>query len=153
MYYMHIDAPFCEWWNTCFPTQPLLPGQAIPILKNLQGHPKAPRQWFSHIDKILVRKLALTSTTHAPCLYRGTVAGKSILFLCQVDDFSIACTHHGICDHICKLLDEELAVHITRHGPFSHISMTLMLFKPVLTSLSQSNAISIRSLNLMVGTI
>jgi hypothetical protein len=88
MYYMHIDAPFCEWWNARFPTQPLLPGQAIPILKNLQGHPKASRQWSIHIDKILVRKLALMSTTHAPCLYQGTVAGKSILFLRQVDDFS-----------------------------------------------------------------
>jgi hypothetical protein len=110
MYYMRIDAPFCEWWNARFPTQPLLPGQAIPILKNLQGHPEAPRQGSIHIDKILVRKLALTSTTHAACLYRGTVAGESILFLRQVDDFSIACTHCGIYDHICDLLDEELAV-------------------------------------------
>jgi hypothetical protein len=28
MYYMHVDTPFCEWWNTRFPNQPILPGQA-----------------------------------------------------------------------------------------------------------------------------
>jgi hypothetical protein len=66
MYYMSIDAPFCEWWNTRFPNHPLLPGQAIPIQKNLQGHPEAPRQWSIHIHGILVTKLALVPTTHAP---------------------------------------------------------------------------------------
>jgi hypothetical protein len=44
MYYMHIDAPFCEWWNTRFSDHPPLPGEAIPIQKNLQGHPEAPCQ-------------------------------------------------------------------------------------------------------------
>jgi hypothetical protein len=61
MYYRCIDAPFCEWWNSHFPTHKLLSGQAIPILKNLQGHPKAPRQWSVHIHKILVKKIALTT--------------------------------------------------------------------------------------------
>jgi hypothetical protein len=53
-YYMRIDAPFCEWWNARFPTQTRLPGQAIPILKNLQEHREAPRLWSIHINNILV---------------------------------------------------------------------------------------------------
>jgi hypothetical protein len=120
MYHMRIDAPFHEWWNTRFPTHLLLPGQAIPILKNLQGHPEAPCQWSIHIHKILVKKIAVTSTTHVSCLYSSTVHGESILFLRQVDDFSIACTHIDTYDHVCDLLDEELAVPITRHDFLTH---------------------------------
>ena len=122
MYYMRVDAPFAEWWNTRFPTNPLLPGQVIPILKNLQGHPKAPRQWSLHIHPILVKKVALTPTTHAPYLYSGLVDAEPILFLRQVDDFSIACTHVATYDRVCDLLDEELAVPITRHGLLHHFN-------------------------------
>jgi hypothetical protein len=123
MYYMPLDAPFCEWWNTRFPTHSLLPGQAIPILKNFQGHSEAPSQWSIHIHKILVKKITLTSTTHAPCLYIGTtVHGEPILFLRQVDDFSIACTHIDTYDHVCDLLDEELTVPITRHDILAHLN-------------------------------
>jgi hypothetical protein len=90
MYYMRIDAPFCEWWNTRFQNHPLLPGQAIPIQKNLQGHLEAPHQWSIHIHDILVTTIALVPTTHAPCLYSGHVDGAPILLLRQVDDFAVA---------------------------------------------------------------
>jgi hypothetical protein len=93
---LNIDAPFCEWWNTRFPDHPLLPGQAIPIQKNLQGCPEAPHQWSIHIHGIIVTKLALVPTTHAPCLYSGHVDGASIILLQQVDDFAVACKHIDI---------------------------------------------------------
>jgi hypothetical protein len=42
----------------------------------------------------------------------------------QVDDFSIACTHIDIYDHVCDLLDEELAVPITHHGILTQFNGT-----------------------------
>jgi hypothetical protein len=123
MYYMRIDAPFCEWWNTRHPDHPLLPGQAIPIQKNLQGHPELPPQWSIQIHGILVTKLALIPTTHAPCLsYSGHVDGAPILLLRQVNDFALACKHIDIYHRICDLLDEELSVPIARHGILTHFN-------------------------------
>ena len=70
MSYMPIDAPLCDWWHKCFPDQTLLPGQAIPILETMQGHPEAPCQWSLHIAAILTivcylspaKQLGITST-------------------------------------------------------------------------------------------
>ena len=67
---MPIDAPLCDWWHKCFPDQTLLPGQAIPILETMQGHPEAPCQWSLHIAAILTivcylspaKQLGITST-------------------------------------------------------------------------------------------
>ena len=56
----------------------------IPILKNLQGHPEAPRQWSRHIDAIL-HEFSFVPTRHAPCVYRATIDGEDVLFLRQVD--------------------------------------------------------------------
>jgi hypothetical protein len=65
-YFMRIDSQFTDWWlangNPAIPV-----GHVIPILKNLQGHPEAPRQWSKHIDAIL-RQHGFCPTIHAPCL-------------------------------------------------------------------------------------
>jgi hypothetical protein len=65
-HFMQVDAAFRNWWNSRFPASPLMPGQAIPILRNLQGHPEAPPQWSIHIDGILCEDLQFTPPTHAP---------------------------------------------------------------------------------------
>jgi hypothetical protein len=84
---MRIDTPFTDWWlGKGHPIIP--PGYVIPILKNLQGHPEAPRQWSKHIDVIL-RKHGFHPTIHAPCLYRATIGTENVTFLRQVDDFAI----------------------------------------------------------------
>ena len=53
-YYMVLDPPFRDWWEKHL-KQPLLPKDyVVPIRKNLQGHPKAPRLWSQHIDDIML---------------------------------------------------------------------------------------------------
>jgi hypothetical protein len=87
-YSMRIDNQFREWWaNKGHP--PIPPGFVIPILKNLQGHPEAPRQWSKHIDTIL-HEFSFVATVHAPCIYQATIEDEDVLFLRQVDDFAIA---------------------------------------------------------------
>ncbi len=63
--------------------------QIIPVLSAMQGHPKSPRLWEKHADKIL-HDIGLTPTIHEPCLYSGTFDGKRVLLMKQVDNFAIA---------------------------------------------------------------
>jgi hypothetical protein len=77
-YSMRVDTHFREWWaNKGRP--PIPAGHVIPILKNLQGHPEAPRQWSKHIDSIL-QEFSFVPTVHAPCIYRATINGKPFFF-------------------------------------------------------------------------
>eukprot|EP00980_Cylindrotheca_fusiformis_P001334 scaffold334_cov95-Cylindrotheca_fusiformis.AAC.2 len=63
---------------------PIPDGYVIPILRNLQGHPEAPRLWSKHIDKIIRKTLGFQPTTHEPCLYfKRNRDGKPILLLRQ----------------------------------------------------------------------
>jgi hypothetical protein len=49
-------------------------------------------------------------TTHEPCLYSGIIVGHCVLFLCQVDDFSIACEHESTTNILLDMLDNELMI-------------------------------------------
>lgn len=118
MYYMNVDQQFRDWWISKG-RPPIPPGYVIPILKNLQGHPEAPRQWAIHVDKIL-QQYNFVPTTHAPCVYRATVDGVDVLFLRQVDDFAIATTRSDIYDRICDDLDSHLLTPMKRFGLLSH---------------------------------
>jgi hypothetical protein len=82
-YSMRVDVQFREWWaNKGRP--PIPAGYVVPILKNLQGHPEAPRQWSKHIDAIL-HEFNFVPTRHTPCIYRATIEGEDVLFLHQVN--------------------------------------------------------------------
>mmetsp|Transcript_12630 Transcript_12630/g.36754 ORF Transcript_12630/g.36754 Transcript_12630/m.36754 type:complete len:1246 (+) Transcript_12630:2039-5776(+) len=116
-YFMHVDQPFRDWWSHKGRT-PIPHGYVVPVLKNLQGHPEAPRQWSNHCDRIL-KSLGFTSTTHAPCIYRGEVLHEPVLFLRLVDDFAIGTTHKHVYDFICDKFDAVLLEPITRHGILS----------------------------------
>jgi hypothetical protein len=117
---MQVDDAFCNWWNRCF-SQLTLPHDAvIPIDMNLQGHPEGLHQWSIHIDRILRVNFGLTPTTHAPCLYSGVFQGHCILFLQQVDDFSIACTDKAVYDAFCDEVYKLLSIPITCHGLMQH---------------------------------
>jgi hypothetical protein len=78
-FYIHPDRAFNKWWENYLKQPPIPPGQVIPILSAMQGHPKSPRLWEKHADVIL-RELGLTLTTHEPCLYSGLVDGKRVVF-------------------------------------------------------------------------
>jgi hypothetical protein len=121
LYYMRVDDQYAEWWNSRFPDKPVHKGLVVPILRNLQGHPEAPRQWSIHIDRIL-KDLGFRSTTHAPCLYVGTVDGSTVYFLRQVDDFSVACKNANVYNSFCDLIDKHLSMPITRYGIMTHFN-------------------------------
>ncbi len=74
-FYVYPDRAFNEWWVTHKQQPPLKPGQVIPVLSAMQGHPESPRLWEKHADLIL-QDLGLTPTTHIPCLYSGMIKGK-----------------------------------------------------------------------------
>jgi hypothetical protein len=100
-----------------FPAQPLLPGQAIPILKNLQGHPEAP------VNGLTI-SMALSSARSSSNLLLMHLVFTVVLsmdirsFSCaKSDDFSIAaCTDIDVYHRVCDLVDAELSVPMTRHG-------------------------------------
>lgn len=93
---MCIDEQFREWWENC-----LVPrGHVLKVNKALQGHPEAPRLWHEHVDKILIKELGFTATTHEMCLCHKKVDGDIILLLRQVDDFSIASTSPTHCEKV-----------------------------------------------------
>lgn len=117
-YYMYVDAQFAAWWIHCG-HPPIPKGHVIPVLNNLQGHPEAPRQWALHIDHIL-RAMGFTPTTHATCLYRGTFLGIDVLFLRQVDDFTIATSNLATFNHVCDLIDAQLHQPMKRFGILKH---------------------------------
>eukprot|EP00934_Nitzschia_sp_Nitz4_P000755 Nitzschia sp. Nitz4//scaffold72_size95085//6004//8247//NITZ4_004742-RA/size95085-processed-gene-0.2-mRNA-1//1//CDS//3329557321//755//frame0 len=114
-FYMKIDEPFIDWWTNHLHRAPIPYGWVIPILKNLQGHPEAPRLWSLHIEAIITFHLHFTATTHEPCLYyRYNTKGQIILILRQVDDFLIAAptvhealdVKHALQTHLTNPLNE-----------------------------------------------
>ena len=118
VYYMRVDNQFRDWWASKH-HPPIPPGFVIPILKNLQGHPEAPRQWSRHIDALL-REHTFVPTVHAPCIYRAHLAGEAVLFLRQVDDFAVATNNVNIYHCICDSLDSNLLVPLKRQGLLTH---------------------------------
>jgi hypothetical protein len=118
VYYMRVDTQFSTWHQS--QGHPPIPsGFVIPINKNLQGHPEAPRQWSRHIDRIL-QSYSFRPTVHAPCLYRALIDTEHVLFLRQVDDFAIATNHEDLYTRICNDLDSKLLVPMKRQGLLSH---------------------------------
>ena len=117
-YFMYVDDQFRDWWTAR--GRPDIPkGHVIPVLKNLQGHPEAPRQWHRHIQAIL-HKHGFVSTTHAPCLYRANIDDTPVLFLRQVDDFAIGTPDPSLYTRLCDDLDAELLEPMKRQGVLRH---------------------------------
>ncbi len=114
-FYIHPDRAFNEWWENYLKQPPIPPGQVIPVLSAMQGHPESPRLWEKHADAIL-RELRLTPTTHKPCLYSGLVDGKRIVFMQQVDDFAIAAPNERTANILLDMLDDKLTMPIKRQG-------------------------------------
>ena len=88
-YCIQPDLQFKKWWSECLGRPPLRPGDIIPILGNMQGHPEAPRQWAKHIHKIIL-SLGFKATAHEKYLYVGQVAGQTVYLMRQVDDFAVS---------------------------------------------------------------
>lgn len=114
-FFIRPDRAFNEWWVQHKKLSPIPPGHVIPILSAMQGHPESPRLWEKHADEIL-RDIGLTPTVHEPCLYSGTINGKRILFMRQVDDFAIAAPDATTSDILMDMIDDRLKIPIKRQG-------------------------------------
>lgn len=107
---MEIDEAFRDWWVNHLQRPPIPLGWVVPILKNLQGHPEAPRLWSKHITNLIIDKLHFTPTTHEPCLYfKHEPNGNIILLLRQVDDFLIAASTMDTCQAIRQEIQKHMA--------------------------------------------
>ena len=82
----------------------------------MQGHPESSRLWEKHIDSIIKDVLQFRPTTQEPCLYVGEIDGTRVLFLRQVDDFSVACQNARIADIVWDMLDSALSIPLKRMG-------------------------------------
>ncbi len=81
----------------------------------MQGHPKSPRLWEKHFDWIL-HDIGLTPTIHESCIYSGLILGERVLFMRQVNDFSISAPSQRIANHVLDLIDDKLTIPMTRQG-------------------------------------
>jgi hypothetical protein len=95
MYYMHCGRVFRNCWAERNPTIPLPPDAVVPVLKNLQGHPEAPRLWSVRSHGVLIA-LELKNKTHAPCLYYGTFNAE---FVTSFEWFVISLLHVSLKRH------------------------------------------------------
>jgi hypothetical protein len=114
-FFIRPDHAFNEWWVQHKNRPPIPHGHVIPILFAVQGHPESPRLWEKHADVIL-REIGLTPTVHEPCLYSGTINNKRVLFMWQVDDFTISAPDERTSEILMDLIEDKLSIPIKRQG-------------------------------------
>jgi hypothetical protein len=116
-FFMEVDAQFLDWWVNCLGNAPIPIGWVIPILRNLQGHPEAPRLWHKHINGILVNDLGFDHTTHEPCLYfKHHPEHGLILLLRQVDDFLISAKTKAIAEEVRSQIQSKMTNELNDLG-------------------------------------
>jgi hypothetical protein len=107
-FYIRPDKVFLEWWASkkdgC---KPIPPGYVILVLLAMQGHPESLCLWESLIDKILCN-MGFTPTVHEPCFYSGLINDQRVLFMHQVNDFTIAASAEQITNQVFNMLDYRL---------------------------------------------
>jgi hypothetical protein len=114
---MQVGAQFQEWWTQCLKHPPIPHGYVIPIMKNLQGHPKGPRLWDTHIRGIVCRNLGFKTTTHEQYFYfKQSKTDCLILILQQVDNFIIAAKAMTTCQAIRKEIQGYMANPLNNLG-------------------------------------
>ena len=114
--YMYIDEFFRDWWENHL-GRPKIPEECnvVRVCKAIQGHPESPRLWEKHIDRIL-QEAGFKPTRHEPCLYSATVKGELVLFLRQVDDFSVSAKSTAICSDIIKYINSKMSMDVKDLG-------------------------------------
>jgi hypothetical protein len=110
--YMYIDEVYKAWWTNHLGREPLPKHCTVVQLNNtIQGHPEAPRLWEKHIDQIL-RDLGMKPTVHAPCFYSGTIEQQRLLFLHQVDDFTLTAKTTTASTHLLTQINSKMRIPI-----------------------------------------
>ena len=113
--YVMVDRPYREWWKET-KGEDIPKGSVLRVQHAIQGHPEAPRLWSVFIDEIIQTKIKLTPTTHEQCLYHGEFQGKKVLFLRQVDDFSVAAEDEQTCKNLIMEISKYLKAPLKMLG-------------------------------------
>jgi hypothetical protein len=104
--YLEIDQQYRDWYkNRKGKDIPM--GWVLPVKGSLQGHPDSGEIWQTRVNEVL-QMYKFETTTHEPCLYRGTFKGKQILICRQIDDMLIA----GEDMTVLKDFASELSKHL-----------------------------------------
>jgi hypothetical protein len=114
-FFIRLDKAFHKWWENHLKCNPIPSGHIIPDLSAMQGHPKSPRLWEKHADKIL-QEIGLTPMVHKPCLYSGVVNSNCVLFMRQGDNFAATAPNAKTSNMLMDLIDEKLSIPIKCQG-------------------------------------
>jgi len=110
-----VDKQYREWYKSKY-NKDIPKGYVLRVNHAIQGHPEAPRLWSEFIDGIIQTKLNLIPTTHEKCLYKGSMDGKEVLFLRQVDDFSVAAADEATCNKVIQEISKHLKAPLKNLG-------------------------------------
>jgi dUTP pyrophosphatase len=114
--YLYIDDNFRDWWVNHLHRPPFPSAcNAVHVHNAIQGHPESPRLWERHIDQIL-RDIGMTPTTHEPCLYSSTIDDQRVLFLRQVDDFSVASRDTAAARTLIDSINAKMRIEVKHLG-------------------------------------
>jgi hypothetical protein len=106
--YLEIDQQYRDWYKMRHGLDIPI-GHVLPVRGSLQGHPDSGEIWQTRVNTVL-EKYHFTTTTHEPCLYRGTFNNKPILICRQVDDMLIAGEDIPSAQAFAKELSKHLKV-------------------------------------------
>jgi Reverse transcriptase (RNA-dependent DNA polymerase). len=106
--YLDIDQQYRDWYRNR-KGKDIPHGWVLPVLGSLQGHPDSGKVWQNKINEV-ISSYGFKSTTHEPCLYRGSFHGCAILLCRQVDDMLIAGGDTKVVHDFAKDISTKLKV-------------------------------------------
>jgi Reverse transcriptase (RNA-dependent DNA polymerase). len=109
MVYMDIDQQYRDWYLTR-KGKKIPQGWVLPVKGSIQGHPDSGEVWQTRINEV-IEAYGFQSTTHEPCLYRGTFKGHDLIICRQVDDMLMA----GKDDNIVQAFAHELSTKLKNY--------------------------------------
>jgi len=95
------------------------------VKKALHGHPESTCLWAILVIDRIIQELNLRPCTHEPNLYytnnyKGT--GKEVLFLCQVDNFTISCADDDVSKDCIQAINSKMTIEIKELGIISRFN-------------------------------
>jgi Reverse transcriptase (RNA-dependent DNA polymerase). len=133
--YMEIDAQYREWYFAR-KGRTIPDGWVLPVTGSLQGHPDSGEVWQGKINEI-ISSYGFHSTTHEPCLYRGSYKGQDMLICRQVDDMLLAGNDEHIVRDFATEISKKLKITYGSEPSkqFNGLDITLRLKGILITSL------------------
>ena len=123
--YVYVDEQFRTWYAHRYPNRKSIPpGYVLRVKKALQGHPESPRLWAMLIDRI-IKNLNLKPCAHEPNLYytaNYANTGKQVLFMKQVDDFSVSCEDRETAKSVIKAINDKMTIDVKELGLISRFN-------------------------------